>query len=73
MTETALCNKNDLGDEYHYLLICPFFSDKRKQFIDKYYFTRPNMPKFKDLLNNQNINTLKNLSKFCGVILKHLK
>lgn len=26
-----LCNKNDIGDEMHYLLICPFFCTRQKK------------------------------------------
>ena len=33
-----LCPKNDIGDNFHYLLICPFFESQRKQYIDSYYF-----------------------------------
>ena len=29
-----LCTKNDKGDNYHYLLICPFFKNIRKLHID---------------------------------------
>ena len=69
----TLCNKNDLGDEYHYLLRCPFFAAKRKQFIDANYSTRPNMLKFKELLNNQNVEIMKNLSLFSAAIFKQFK
>ena len=29
-----LCNTADLGDEFHYLLKCDYFSEKRKTYID---------------------------------------
>ncbi len=31
----TLCNNNDLGDEFHYLLVCPHFSDKREFYIKR--------------------------------------
>ena len=35
-------SKNDIGDEYHYILICPYLKLSRKQYIKPYYFKRPN-------------------------------
>ena len=43
----ALCeNVNEIADEYHYILICPFFNEQRKTFLKKYFYTRPNTLKF---------------------------
>ena len=33
-----VCNLNQLGDEYHFLLICPFLREIRYKFIPKYFF-----------------------------------
>ena len=33
-----LCNTADLGDEFHYLLKCDYFNERRKICIDKKYF-----------------------------------
>ena len=30
------CNLNDLGDEFHYLLICPHFKQKRIQLLPRF-------------------------------------
>ena len=38
--------KNDIGDEYHYILICPYLNLSRKQYIKPYYFKRPNTINF---------------------------
>ena len=40
-----LCNTADLGDEFHYLLKCDYFSEKRKTYIDKKYFKNCNILK----------------------------
>ena len=58
-----LCDKNDIGDDFHYLLICPFFLNERKDLIKPFYYTRPNIIKYKDLLTCKNKNVLINLSK----------
>ena len=32
-----LCDKHDLGDEFHLLLICPYFQNERKDLLKRYY------------------------------------
>ena len=34
----SLCDHNDVGDETHYLFICPYFINSRKKYIKKYYY-----------------------------------
>jgi hypothetical protein len=46
-----LCNTADLGDEFHYLLKCDYFSEKGKTYIDKKYFKNCNILKFGTLMN----------------------
>ena len=38
-----LCNTNDIGDEYHCLLCCPYFEAERKLYLKPYFIRRPNM------------------------------
>ena len=65
----TLCEKNDIGDEFHYLLICPTFDTERKTLIKPYNFRRPNILKFRELLNTRNKNVLLKLSKFVQTIM----
>ena len=58
------CNTHDLEDEYHFLLICPSYNDKRKQYIKRYYYVKPRVNKFLELLNISNKNILKKPSLF---------
>lgn len=53
------CNSNDVEDEYHFVLVCDFYTELRKLYIKKYYYARPNMAKFITLLNSGSIFTLK--------------
>ena len=69
----SLCDLNDIGDEIHYLLICPFFEDKRKALIKSYYYKRPNILKFKELLTTQSVNQLHNLCRFITCLFQTLK
>ena len=63
-----LCNKGDIGDEYHYVMACAFFKKERQKFIDVYYWNNPNCIKFGSLFSSNDIKTLCNLSKFTKII-----
>ena len=56
------CNKHDIEDEYHFILICPCYIDLRKKYIKKYYYVKPSMFKFVELLKNDKRTILKNLA-----------
>ena len=45
-----LCNSQDLGDEFHYLLKCSFMSDMRKNCINNIFFRNANILKFGELM-----------------------
>ena len=32
----TICDKNDIGDEFHYLFICKFFHNSRVKFLHHY-------------------------------------
>ena len=66
-----LCPKNDIGDNFHYLLTCPFFEPQRKKLIDSYFFARPNVVKYKELLNITSEPKLKKLSSFMKILMSH--
>ena len=66
------CNfcDTDIGDEYHYLLICNKFSVERRRFLKPYYYVHPNILKFSDLMNTTNLQILKKLCMFVDILLK---
>ena len=47
----TLCDAQDVADEFHYTLCCKYFAQERMQYIQPYYFRRPNVLKFKELMN----------------------
>ena len=52
MYETELCTLCDLnvnGDEYHYIMICPYFRQRRELYLKHHFYTRPNMLIFSQL------------------------
>ena len=65
----TLCEKNDIGDEFHYLLICPSFATERNALLKQYYFQRPNIIKYKELLTTKNKYILLNLAKLVKSIM----
>ena len=56
-----LCDKRDIGDEFHYLLSCSFFANTRRGLLPSCYLQHPNCIVFKNVLN-WNWRTHANLS-----------
>ena len=64
----SFCHKECRADEYHLVLVCETFRDKREKLIPKFFHSLPNIMKFDQLMNSMNIELLINLSVLCGVI-----
>ena len=58
------CISPVLGDEHHFLFVCPKFITSRIKFVEKKYYIRPNTYKTNKLFNTNDYKTLVNLSKF---------
>ena len=52
------CSKRDIEDEYHFMLICPCYSDIRKLYIKRYYCIHPSMFTFISLMQSNNRNEI---------------
>ena len=50
----TLCSLKEIGNLYHYLLVCPKFKFARMEHISKYYYKQPNRNKLIELLNVKN-------------------
>ena len=57
------CTKDDLEDEFRFVLICPRYNNLRMQLIRKYYYKNPSMLKFIQLVNSTG-KLLKNLALY---------
>ena len=67
-----LCNA-DIGDEYHSIMQCSFFSEQRR-FIKPYYTRKINTIKFNELMNHiSKKSVIRNLSFFIEIIIKHFR
>ncbi len=69
----TLCNLDTIGDEYHYIMICTFFTQTRKKCVKPYYYTHPNVWKFEQLFTSSNRKVQDNLAKFTTCILIHFQ
>ena len=65
----TLCDLNVRGDEYHYILICPFFKQNREMYLKRYYYYRPSLLKFEQLFNSHSASSISKLAKFVKIIL----
>ena len=55
---------NTLEDEFHFLLECPLYDDLRQVFIKSYFWRRPNILKFTELLKLENTESLRKLAMY---------
>ena len=51
MMKCTLCDSEDIEDEYHVTLVCQQFKNIRIKYIKKYYYARPSMLKFIELMH----------------------
>lgn len=65
------CNMKCVETEYHFLLVCPFYSQLRKDCLGNYYSTWPTKQKLKSLLASTQRGVILKLSKY--VYLANLK
>ena len=63
----------DIGDEYHYIMTCNFFSSQRMKFVKPYYYRNPNTIKFNALMNQNNVKQIKLLCSFIEIIMKEIR
>ena len=66
----TLCNSNDIEDEYHVTLVCEYFRDSRKKYMKPFYYQRPNMMKFLDLMTSVSKKDRFRLMLYLNVVFK---
>ena len=66
-----LCDKDEVGDEYHYIFHCEHFKPERKKFLPIKYLEIPqSMDSFKELFSEEDTEIVSNLAKLCKAIMK---
>jgi len=58
------CSMNLQENEYHFLLVCPFYRNIRLQYLPQYFCHWPSIGKFKTLLSCQQKSTIDKLAKY---------
>ena len=58
-----LCDTNEIEDEYHFVLICPFFNDLRNHLPQRYKIN-PSRNKFNALMSSDKTSILKSLASY---------
>ena len=53
LRKCTLCNSGDIEDEYHVTLFYEQFSDAGKKYLKIYFYKRPSMAKFVELMNTK--------------------
>ena len=65
-----LCFQNKIGDEYHYLLECSYFSNARRVYLPRNLLARPNTDTFRRLMCSSDTQELFKIAKYCKIVLK---
>ena len=68
-----ICDLDEVGDEYHYIMRCSYFEDNRIKHINSYFWSNPNLSKFSELFLSNEMEVLSNLSKFITIVLKKFR
>ena len=73
--DLRLCHycREDIGDEYHYLLICSHFKHKRKKLVKSKFWKIPSTSMLKKLMNDNKSDNIQNISLFIKCILSKFK
>ena len=61
------CEKCDMcafDDEFHFILVCPYFNDSRQNLLPEYYYKYPTQQKFIQLLSCKNENIIRSLALY---------
>ena len=53
------CDMHEIEDEFHFVLVCPKYSEIRKKRIKQYYYKRPSMWQLVELLTVNNITKIR--------------
>jgi hypothetical protein len=63
------CSSYDIGDEYHYFIVCPKFASERSKLIPKNCVKKPSVQKCCDLMSTKSINTFRKLATLSKIVM----
>ena len=67
------CDLHEVGDEFHYIFICPYFVQLRQQYLPTNLLNRPNTITYEKIMTSKEKTTLIKLAKFITNIEKYLQ
>ena len=59
-----LCPINAIENEFHFLLVCPFYWELRQKYLKPFYCRWPTLNKFDKIMSSTNKNEILSLSKY---------
>ena len=65
----TLCNRQEIGDEFHYLFNCNHFINERRKYIPRNFYRYPNVFNFRNLMCSTDKNTLIKIALFAKIIM----
>ena len=69
----TICDTKAVGDESHYIFICPAFAKERATYLSNRYNNGSIAENMTILFTSEDLLTMSNLSKFCCVIMDRFK
>ena len=68
----SLCNIHDVHvqDEYHIAMICEYFKEVGEKYVKQYYYNKPTMVKFIELMNTHNSKERFRFMLFLKIVFK---
>ncbi|CAC5384686.1 unnamed protein product [Mytilus coruscus] len=64
-----ICDCDSLGDEFHYMFVCPFFRNEHRNLLPYDTYVKPNIEKFCTLFNTDDYQICSKLALFCKIVL----
>jgi hypothetical protein len=64
------CNMNAIETEYHFLLVCPTYTNLRKQYFKPYFCRWPTIQKFETIMSSENKKYQFNNAKYIFYAMK---
>ena len=64
------CSKNCIESENHFLLVCPFYKEVRRQYLKPYFCRWPTLSKFDRIMSTENEKEIVNLAKYINFATK---
>jgi len=59
-----MCDRREIEDEFHFVLVCPCYTDIRAKYIQPFFYRRASFSKLILLFNSRKLTATTNLCKY---------